>query len=296
MATTAQPKQRLLEILVGEVSLVDHAANTHKFVVTKRNTEAAMEDVQKAQLDPHTASIVTLNAVRDCLYSVTDKLRDPSKLGEASAEIERIKTMLDNAATLAQEISKSVDAFSELVVKAKDGKKMPPWMKDQMRKLHDTVKAAMDDDDEDEDKAERAEKSITTSVATFKAGKPQLSRERAGKLTAAFKDLGDMVKAADGEGFSKMVAEWAGAAKTENTPAPVTTAPSQSTVSEPPAWFSSAIEGLSKTLKDATAKVESVTKRVETIEKSEAVSKSLPQDGTTNVAKAAEPNIWAGIL
>lgn len=305
--STDAPKQRLVALAVGEVSLVDHPANEEEFVVTKNLNQPVPTDAEiaKAMLDPYTAQAVTMDAAVRCMYNLADKMRDPSKLGEAQAEIERIKTMLDAAQTLAAQVTKSIDEFeTNILVKNADGdkKKMPPWMKERMTKLVESIKTMMDEPAPDATPEQKATKAlellggIGELIVTAKAGKAQFSKERTSKLMEALSSFAGMMKEADGDAFTAFLSSFAApAAKQE--PAP-TTPPA----GEAPAWFSSAIEGLTKSVKEAAdaakaaqTSVTEVSKRVEAVEKVEAVSKALPNNGNDNVKKN-EPSIWTGIL
>lgn len=295
--TDSVAKQRLVEINVGEVSLVDRPANEEKFVVTK-NKDGQQVSVAKAELDAHTATYVTLDAMRDCLYELASKLRDPSKIGEAQAEVERIKIMLDSASALAQEISKSIDDFNTvlptLIAKAKDdkdGKKpVPPWMKEKMQKLAETLKAAAEEGDDPEASVDKA---LVNIVNIAKGGKKQFSKERTAKLVEALNGLSGMVKDADPEAFGNWVQAFTAKATEEPKAAPAAKS------DEAPAWFSTAIEGLKKDVDAKITKVAEstteVTKRLEAVEKVEAVSKALPANGTDKPVQKAD-SMWKGIL
>lgn len=305
----SEPKQRLVALDVGEVSIVDHPANEAPFVVTKAKTPAATAgdttvttdaNVNKSGgvlLDPYTASVATLNAMRDCIYSLGDKLRDPSKLDDAKGEIERIRTMLDNAQQFAAMVTKAATDITAEVTKAKgEGKKAPPFMKEEMTKLVSTLKEAMGDDDDEETKTTKA---IEAVEVILKAGKAQFSKERMAKLHEVFTHIGTMMKDADGEAFQKAVAAWttpapAAPAKVET---PVVAKADEAVGAAAPAWFTGAMDGVKKALESATEATQAVTKRVEAIEKTEAVSKALPNNGTDNVKPVQKSeSIWKGIV
>lgn len=324
MATTGA-KQRLVQIDVAEVSLVDHPANLQPFVVTKRNQGDKETVVAKADetvgLDPYTASKVTLDAARDLIWRLSDKLGDPSKIGDAKAELERIKAMLDQAQQFSNMISKAIGDISAVVLKAKtdgddkkDGKKVPAFMREEMKKLIDTVKAMMDDGDGDEDTSKALE------VIT-KAGKAQFSKERMAKLAEAFKHMGALYKEADADGFTKAMDEWTAKPATAqsggsaNDPSNGTTGPNttqpkpvtegnsanKSADGGAPQWFDKAIEGMqaniTKQIDAIKGDVGKVSKRVEAVEAVEAVSKALPQvtDDKTKPVKKGD-SIWKGVL
>lgn len=302
--TVTEPKQRLVALDVGEVSIVDHPANEAPFVVTKsKSGTVAGQDVIKAMgvsLDPYTATMATINAVRDCVYSLADKLRDPSKLDDAKAEIERINLMLDHASQFSALITKAVTEITAEVTKAKEGgKKMPAFMKEEVAKLAEMVKGMGDEED--------VAKALDSSIeAVMKAGKAQFSKERMAKLAEVFNHIGSMYKEADMDGFVKAVGAWqtpaapAAVAAAPATPAPAAVetakAGEASVGAQAPAWFSTAIENLAKKVDGATEAAVAVTKRVDAIEKTEAVSKALPHgDGDGKPVQKAE-NIWKGVV
>jgi hypothetical protein len=293
----------------------------------KHEDKMADKPVAKAddsvQLDPFTASKVTLDAARDLMWRLSDKLGDPSKIADAKAELERIKTMLDKAASFSTLISKTIGDITAEVTQArkdaKDGdpkgkKKVPPFMKEDMKKLLDTVKAMMDEDDEEGDETEKALAVIT------KAGKAQFSKGRLSKLHEAMKHMASLYKEADPDGYKKAIKDLddvkpadaqSGGSANEDSPngtkGPNVDAakPSTGQTSDSankgtagvgagtgaPQWFDSAIQGLTKSLNDKidglAGTVGAVTKRVEAVEATETVSKALNKN---------KENIWKGVL
>lgn len=399
----SEPKQRLVDLDVGEVSIVDVPANEEPFVMTKaawstafindlpdssflyiepggkkdedgkttprslrhfpykdgegkvdmphlnnalsRIPQSNLPDDVKAQataraqhakeeqtvnkavgvmLDPSTATYATLNAMRDCIYRLGDKLRDPSDLDEAKAEIERIRAMLDSAQEFATMVNKAMTEITAEVTKAKgDGKKMPAFMKEQMSKLLETIKAAMGDGEPDaDDETKKTEKALET---ISKAGKAQFSKERMAKLHDAFVHMGTMYKEADAAAFQKAVEAWTAKPATSesgggavdsgggttgtNTGAGKPATPAngsavkagESVGAEAPAWFTKSMEDIQKSITEVKETTQAVSKRVEKVEKVEAVSKALGEDRDDNTNKVQksngkQPSIFKGII
>jgi len=340
--SASEAKQRLVDLDVGEVSIVDVPANEVPFVVTKAkvaasaNPETAMAGVT---LDPAIAACITFDYLQNMMYEAGKKLRD-GKRDEAMAEMERITAMLDQVKAFTASVSKSASEITAQVEKAKGddkGKKVPAFMKEALKGVIDTLKAAMgpeDDDNVDGGKDEanevKAAKALDGALeAVAKAGKAQFSKERLAKLAEAFGHMGSMYKEADAAGFQKAIEQWTakpadaqtdsgsateGGGKTGNASdaKPATPANGSAVKSgdspagagaEAPAWFSSAIAGMQKSIEDIKKSAEestaTVTKRLEAVEKVEAVSKALSEDRDDNVnkvQKGKQPSIFKGLV
>lgn len=326
MAVTGA-KQRLLAIDVGEVSIVDHPANQEDFVVKKA--------IDTVGLDPFTATHATLCAMRELVYRLGDKLGDPSKIADAQAEFERIKAMLANAQQFSALINKSIGEITVEVTKAKkddakddkDGKKgkgkVPAFMKEEMAKFISTLKDMSDDDSEDDsEESTKTAKALDTIVSVSKKGVKQLSKERLTKLKEAFKHMGSLIKEADPDGYGDMYKDMTKDIDTGKPADPQTGGQAidngnptgEGAVSQPkaatpangsankageaagaqaPAWFSGAIDNLKK---DLGGQITEVSKRVEAVEKVEAVSKALPHGGADGQPVVKKDNLWKGLI
>ena len=273
MGNADAAKQRLLDLKVNEVSLVDHPANEAEFLVRK-------------------------------------------SLGSASSEDNAMGTDTENKTPAADldAVQKSILALSE-VLKAKGKGKMPPWMEDEEG----------DDDDSKKRKADlrKAWTEVNEAVAALaepapvaKAteteeptpgthihvqpdgsvvlkGGPQFSKKRTEALKSAVASMLGVMKDADPSGFAEVMSSFAptGAAplapalKSEPAPAP---APA-------PAAAPKADDPVMKALETITGAVETISKRLEAVEKSQTVSKSLGDDTNNKVSKG-DKNFWAGVL
>lgn len=337
-------KQRLMSILVGEVSLVDHPANEVDFLIAKslegltgddaekmlevmiekckvdatkadqlravlktRTTEAPVADNNAAvptskaslvgvQLDPYTAVEVTLNAARSRLYDVQDALREGKDPAAASAKLEEIKTMLDNAANLSSTITKSVTDFTagigavvaEVTKADKDGKKqkLPPWMAEKLKALNEELTKWLVEDGAVTAPTEKAVEDVLADVV--KAGKAQFSKERLAKLKEGLAGMAGILKEADGEGY----AAWHGAL----APTP----PAAEVAKAAPAAGAPAIDpAMTEVLKQLGtigATLSGLATRVESVEKANATSNALPEKGATEVEKAKPKSLFTGVV
>jgi len=316
MSAAEQAKQRLVAIDVGEVSIVDRPANEEPFVVTK-SLEAPVGDsnsdssVNKAgggvTLDPYTAASVTTRAAQDLLWRIQDKMGDPSKAADVAADIERLKSMVAAAQEFQTLINKSLEPVTTLVSKAKEADdkdkpkgKLPAFMKEALAKLRDSIKAMDDEPDGDEEAA-----TAKALEVILKAGQKQFSKERLGKLAEAFKHIAGMYKTVDNEGFTKALEEWTAKPATAQSgggandgggattqPDPKAATPANGSVNksdEAPAWFTKAMTEIKE---GQTA----VTKRIDAIEKTDAVSKALGDNTTSSQPVEKQKSIWTGVL
>lgn len=221
-------------------------------------------------------------------------------------------------------------ATAEADPKAGKGKKVPAFMKEAMKSMVESLKAMMEEDDGGENDGDEA---TTKAVAVIlKAGKAQFSKERMGKMHEAFKHIGSLLKEADEDSFKKAISQWdakpatAQTGGSANSPGsgPNTSGPNMdepkpadnannslsankagegaagAQASGAPAWFDKAIDNLKKDIsgqvtEQVSKAVGDVTKRVEAVEKTEAVSKSLTQ-GTDGKPVEKANSIWKGIL
>lgn len=298
-------------------------------------TATATEPTTKAGTDggvmvpPLVAAQMTMNTLQDMLWRVMDKLRDPSKADEAKAELERIKAMLDKATEFTAMITKSAADITAEITKAKGSdKKAPAFMKESMQKLIDTLKAAMDDGPDSEPDGDPDDDKVAKAIeVVLKAGKKQFSKERVGKLVEAYKHMATMLKEADVEAFTKAMdeivpqgkpatgnngsaASGGGGTTGTNTDQPKAATPANGSVNkaddqqvaksadQPPAWFTAGLENIKKSIDEVKTTTEAVSKRVEAVEKTEAVSKALGEDRQDkpgqNVKKSE--NIWKGLV
>lgn len=304
---SGEAKQRLVAIEVGEVSMVDRPANEEVFVVTKAMDAPEFKEqitalIRKAEgvlMHPSVAMYATQDAMRDAMYCLIDKLRDPSKLMEATAEVERIKSMLDAAVTLSATVSKSVETFLAEVNKAKadggeddkkGGKKMPPWMKAQMKSLIETLKGMSEEDDAPD---EQMSKALSTIETVAKGGKAQFSKERMAKLKEATGTMLGMMKDADGSGFEEFMKPYIPAPAAVAAPAATAPVVATAKTEEAPSWFSNAIENLTKKVDD---KLAPVTKRLDDMERATATTKTLTEDGMKVEKKAGGESLWKGVV
>lgn len=269
----AAAKQRLMTVIVGEVSLVDMPANECDFLTVKNTDGAAGAPTATHESQPETQ-------------------------------------LMHIAQETAQTLNKSVADFIAAVEKAaKEGdgdKKMPPWMKEEMKKLLDTVKAFMGED------ASAAENITLSADGTVLAkGLKQFSKERVSKLIESFKSLATMVKEVDSEGFASAVAAFSPAtsqpmgsagqlapAVKAAEPAPVV-APAPK-ADEVPAWAAQ----LTATIGEINKNLTGVAARVEAVEKGQAGTKSLaetppapkPGEEIGPDGKPVTKSFWKGVL
>jgi hypothetical protein len=307
-------QQRLVSLDVDEVSLVGVPANEEPFVVTKSKTQESA--VAGVTLDPLVAQEVTLNSLQNLVWEVGRDLSDPAKRDAAMAKLERAHKMIDQVKQFTAAVTKAAAEIPVEVQKAKDGdkdKKVPAFMKAELSKLLDVIKAAMGEDEEEDEDA-KTTKALAT-VATLKAGKAQFSKERLSKLDEAFKHLGEMYKGADESGFTKAIESWTAkpaSGKTDsgsatqgggptgpNTAQPQPATPANGSVNksgeEAPAWFTAQMASVTKALDEVKGATSAVAARVEAVEKTEAVSKALTQ-GTDGKPVEKQGSIWKGIL
>lgn len=272
-------------------------------------------------LDPAVAANVTFQYLQDCMWEAGRKLRE-GKQAEAMAELERITAMLDQVKQFTASVTKAATDIVDEVTKAKDGdkdKKVPAFMKEALKGAIETLKAAMGDEEEETEEAKTAK----ALEVVLKAGKAQFSKERMTKLHDAFMHMGTMYKEADADGFTKALEKWTakpatsatdsgsategGGTSGPNTGAGKPATPANgSTIkadepvgatAEPPAWFTKSMEGIQKSIDDMKTTTQAVTKRVDNIEKVEAVSKALPDNKTDNVQQVQKSDgFWKGIV
>jgi hypothetical protein len=327
--SASSAKQRLVAIDVGEVSIVDHPANEAPFVVTKSIEGAPVtisdQPVVKSDgvmLDPATAADVTLQAARNLMYRVSDSISDPAKTAENQANLTRIMTMMQNATTFIAMVNKAMEPVVTEVAKAKDAEekdkpkgKLPAFMKEALAKVQEAIKGLDPDAAAEDDEATKTTKAIEIIL---KAGKAQFSKDRMSKLHEAFKHMGSLYKEADLEGFQKAMDEWAakpataqsggeaasggGGTTGTNVNAPKPATASEASANKAMEDVAKALAGITKSVTDLAAGQAAlitgqteVTKRVETIEKVEAISKSLPQ-GTDGKPVVKQASMWKGIL
>lgn len=313
-------KQRLVALDIGEVSIVDNPANEERFVVTKAKGSNTSETSMGVTLDPAVAANVTFQYLQDMMWEAGKELREGNQ-AEAMAKMERITAMLEQVKQFTAAVTKAATDIATEVTKAKDGdkdKKVPAFMKEALKGAIETLKGAMGDDEEDTEEA-KTEKALQVIL---KAGKAQFSKERMAKLHDAFTHMGTMYKEADAEGFAKTLEKWAakpasaatdsgsategGGTKGTNVDAGTAATPANGSAvkagegpvgADAPAWFTKGMEGLNSALAAVKTEVSAVTKRVDAVEKVEAVSKALPNNGTDNVqVKKSEPSIWTGVV
>jgi hypothetical protein len=185
LAADESQTHRLTDIEVKEVSVVDRPANRRKFLVVKREPEAATMKISpeaKTELENKIKGILeAAEAVSKSLETAEAAAGAPTP-AELTAALETMGKLLGVGATATQ-------AESQPTEKAKP---TPPPKKDEDEGDPDTEEE--DDEDEDEDEAKKKTKDSAKDVA--KAGR-KMARGRKERLAAAVTALKDLLSEVD---------------------------------------------------------------------------------------------------
>lgn len=288
-------KQRLMSVIVGEVSLVDHPANEEEFILMKaiedsgkQGAEALQlldELVAKSNLDE--AAKVSLrkfivDSVKPTPVNKTDTERTSDMTTPAAQTADMQKALAEGFANFVALIEKAAKGGDEDDKDGKGKKPMPPWMKEEMKKLAETLKGLAGDDGSD---------AVVLQAAgdVVAKGLKQFSKDRLQKLKDSLGTLAGMVKEIDSTGFADFIAAFTppSAASAMTAGAPVAKA------EEIPAWAKTVQEGIANMQKSLTG----LADRVNAVEKGTAVSKALGGDnngGDKPVEKAK--SFWHGVV
>jgi hypothetical protein len=293
-------KQRLMSVIVGEVSLVDHPANEEEFILMKAIEDSGKQGAEATRLlDELIAKSNLDNAAKQSLrkFIVDSVIPAPAPVNktdiERTSDMTTQQTAVQQTNDLQQAVAKGFADFIAMIEKAtkgddedKDGKgkkPMPPWMKEEMKKLAETLKGLVDDGDD-------GAVILQADGSAVAKGLKQFSKDRLQKLKDSLGTLAGMVKEIDSTGFAEFIAAFTPAPAVQANPGAQQVAKAEGT----PTWVKEIQSGFA----DLTKSLTGLASRVEAVEKGAAVPKDLGGDGKNGGDKPVEKSksFWHGVV
>jgi uncharacterized protein Yka (UPF0111/DUF47 family) len=273
-------KQRFIDLVVNEVSLVDSPANEQEFVVIKNLTEEVCEMSQKEVTKDKGDS---QSEIKNAPEKVPVEVQKENDVAIASA-LEQVNKMIGSIAKAVEDAAK-VEKTVEDMEESSDGTvaKSSKESDDSDDSNKNGVQKNSEDFGAKEEGNDDVEKTlIALGSAVEKAKRFTPKREMAFKaalaaLTNLAKELG-MMEIPVGQSPS--------------TSTPKGTMFGASSVSKSLEELASKVEGMVVEVKETTKRLE---EKVERIEKARKPSKSVESEGGTD-DKSVKKNFWSGIL
>lgn len=269
-------KQKLSDLRVHEISLVDDPANEEHFVLIKSLGQAVSEArrllEQKGEVDMPDRNVVEELETKKAAGAATAVEPEGAEDAEATASEQ---TASD--ASKAESVEKSNDD-SDLLTMIKA-------LRDDLQKQKDQDAAASDETPEGVTRIE-----IDADGEVVIKGGKKFSRDRKRRMREIMSSMAKLMKEVDENMFKDLMgevaAEPAGVAKSKDGHG-----------ADAAAALGEQINGaLAKLAEDINGKFDEVSKRVANLEKSTAVSKGLAQDGNDKPQPSSKKSLWAGLL
>lgn len=240
------------------------------------------------ELDVNEISLVDKPANEEPFVHVIKRLLESSEEQMAKPETD----VKEEGKVPAEEVKKEEEPKKEV---AKEETKVEKESDDsKLAELTVALKALLEQNKKDADETPQEVPTIEIDGDVVIKGQKRFSRDRMKKIKELAQSVLGLVRDVDGDLYKELTG---GGVATESAPAKKSVEAEKDDSTSIVAQVEKLFSGLEKKLGEKIdAKMEEVSKRVEKVESSNAVSKGLSQEDTEKPAQKSESNFWSGVL
>lgn len=283
----ASTKQRLVDLDLTEVSLVDIPANEEEFLVVKsKGSEESMSEQGKTAEPDQAGDIVK------SISNLTEMIKG-GKIPQDESGLKNFRSAMKSFSELlglgTADLSKAARCIECGFVCKSDTSKCGSCggVVQKSAEVATSVQTAGQE--------QGTHITVQPDGTVLVKGVKQFSRDRLSAVKAALSQLMGVMKDADPSAFAELMAGFTGGASSSQASSSMSIEPAVKSQNQTPVVPPAVPPELTAALDKLTTIVGEVSKRLETVEKSQGVSKSLP-DGKGDQVTQKDTNMWKGLV